>query len=401
MKPKDSKATTKARSPVPASGYSDATRIAVQETAARVQEMHQAIAGKSFDVLTKIPVVSGPATIAKAIHDAVSGGIYAAIHHGAGGALGAAALIERHLPERGQDAPPGRIASSVRSALNGVFGDHLEQIGNVLAIEMGIYVQGRPVAIESAALAATFPKPGMRLCVLIHGLACDEHCWEPAAADALDFGARLNADFGFTPLYLRYNTGLPIDENATRLSALLERLLTAWPVPVETLLLIGHSMGGLVARQACERAVADALAWPEKTCMLACLGSPHLGAPLERLGQLANKALDATRVTAPLGRIAAARSQGIKDLRHGLRPDPKTTHQIALRFIGSSLTDDVDHPLAEWLGDGLVTLGSATGHPLVGDVESTRLGGIAHMALTTDARVYACLQSWLKAIAAP
>ncbi len=105
----------------------------------------------------------------------------------------------------------------------------------------------------------------------------------------------------------------------------------------------------------------------------------------------------ATLVTA---RVLEGRSSGIKDLRHGLRPDPKTTHQIALRFIGSSLTDDVDHPLAEWLGDGLVTLGSATGHPLVGDVESTRLGGIAHMALTTDARVYACLQSWLKAIAA-
>ena len=138
-------------STTPATGYSDAARIAVQETTARVQEMHRAIAGKTFDVLTQIPLVAAPAAIARLIHDAVSGSIYAAIHHGTGSALGAAAAIERQLPTGADNAPPSRAASSVRSALNGVFGDHLAQIGNVLAIEMGIYVDGKRVALDRTA----------------------------------------------------------------------------------------------------------------------------------------------------------------------------------------------------------------------------------------------------------
>ena len=391
-------------SPPTGTGYSDAARVAVQETAARVQEMHRAIAGKSFDVLTRIPVIAGPAAFAQAMHDAIAGGVYAAIHHGTGGVLGAAALVERALPEG--EGPPNRTVSSVRSALNAAFGDHLAGTHNVLAIAMGIYVDGREVPLDSDALRAAFPAAGQRLCVFIHGLAFDEHCWECPSGDngngadgVVDFGARLQAEFGHTPLYLRYNTGLPIADNGTRLAILFEQLLATWPEPVEELLLIGHSMGGLIARNACEQAAAGGLIWPQLTRMLICLGSPHLGSPWEKLGHAANTALQLSDITAPLGKIAAARSQGIKDLRHGpaANPgDPATEHGIALRFLGSTLTDDIDHPLAEWFGDGLVTLGSATSHPISGNVESTRLGGIGHMALVTEPRVYAQISTWLK-----
>lgn len=394
--------------PIPAgTGYSDAARVAVQETTARVQEMHRAIAGKSFDVLTRIPVVAGPAAFAQAMHDAIAGGIYAAIHHGTGGVLGAAAMIERALPEG--EGQPNRTVSSVRSALNAAFGDHLAGTHNVLAIAMGIYVDGREVPLDSDSLRVAFPTAGQRLCIFIHGLAFDEHCWEcpsgksgKSADGAVDFGTRLQAEFGHTPLYLRYNTGLPIADNGTRLAILLEQLLAAWPEPVEELLLIGHSMGGLIARNACEQAAAGGLIWPQLTRMLVCLGSPHLGSPWEKLGHATHTALLLSDITAPLGKIAAARSQGIKDLRHGPavrsgEPDRAATeHGIALRFLGSTLTDDIDHPLAEWFGDGLVTLGSATSHAITGNVESTRLGGIGHMALVTEPRVYAQISTWLK-----
>jgi hypothetical protein len=154
-------------------------------------------------------------------------------------------------------------------------------------------------------------------------------------------------------------------------------------------------MGGLIARNACEQAAADDLDWPQVTRMLVCLGSPHLGSPLERLGHAVNTALHRHEITAPLGKIAATRSQGVKDLRHGPGASAATPHAIALRFLGSTLTDDVDHPLAEWFGDGLVTMGSATGHPVTGDVQSARIGGIPHMALATEPRVYAQIKAWL------
>ena len=379
----------------PETGYSDAAKVAVQETAARVEEMHQAIAAQSFAILARIPFVAGPAAVVRQAHDAIAGSVYAAIHHGAGGLLGAAAAVERSLPTSTDDAPPGRLASGVRSALNAAFGDHLAQTGNVLAIDMGIHAGGTALALDQTALATAFPQGGRRLCVFVHGLAFDEHCWQPAGAGAVDFGQELRTSFGFTPLYLRYNTGQPIAGNGARLADLLESLIDAWPMPVDELLLIGHSMGGLIARDACEQAAARDLRWPRVTRMLICLGSPHLGSPLERLGQTVTVALRQTDITAPLARIAATRSQGIKDLRHGPGANPVTPHTIALRFLGGTLTDDVDHPLADWFGDGLVTMGSATRHPVTGDVRSARLGGIAHMALTTDPRVYAQIRAWL------
>lgn len=386
-------------SPPPTTGYSDAARVAVQETAARVQEMHRAIAGRSFDMLTSIPVISGPAALAKAMHDAIAGGVYAAIHHGTGSVLGAASMIERNLPANEIDGPPNRTVSSMRSALNAAFGDHLAGTNNVLAITMGVYVGGREIPLDSDSLRAAFPAGSKQLCLFLHGLAFDEHCWECGAEqNVVDFGTQLQADFGLTPVFLRYNTGLPIDDNGTQLAILLEQLLATWPEPVEELLLIGHSMGGLIARNACEQAAAAGLVWPQLTRMLICLGSPHLGSPWERLGHVTNTALQLSDITAPLGKIAAARSQGIKDLRHGPDTNPEATHDIAFRFLGSTLTDDVDHPLAEWFGDGLVTLGSATEHPLTGDVKSVRLGGIGHMALLTEPRVYAEISHWLQEI---
>lgn len=382
--------------PPPGTGYSDAARVAVQETTTRVQEMHEAIAAKTFDVLDKIPGVAVPAGWVRQAHDLIAGGVYAAVHHGSGGLLSAGAMVEKQIPE--SDAPPGRLASGVRSALNAAFGDHLAQMGNVLAIDMGLYRDDAQVAIETAALEQAFPDRRDRLCLFIHGLAFDEHSWLPANDGELDFGQQLQADFGFQPLYLRYNTGLPIADNGAHLSTLLETLVACWPVPLRELVLIGHSMGGLIARQACEVAAEEGSNWLNPTKMLLCLGSPHLGSPVERLGEFTAQALKLSRITAPLAKVGDARSQGIKDLRHGPGAKPETPHRIALRFIGSTLTDDVDHPLADWFGDGLVTLGSTTEHPVTGNVDSARIGGIAHMGLTCDARVYTRIKDWLTAL---
>jgi hypothetical protein len=133
--------------------------------------------------------------------------------------------------------------------------------------------------------------------------------------------------------------------------------------------------------------------------MLVSLGSPHGGSPVERMGESLTRALRLSAVTAPLGNLAASRSQGIQDLRHGPGPArevPGHGH-IAYRFVASSLVEDGAHPLANVLGDGLVTPSSATGHAHAGDVQVAHLGRLGHMGLLTDARVYALLLAWLEA----
>lgn len=353
--------------PPPRTGYSEAARTALQETSARVQEMHGAIAARAFDVLQKIPLVAAPATLVRHTHDAIAGGVYAAVRFGGGGLLGLAAQLENGRrrakapapPTELPPDPPNRLASSLRSALNAAFGDHLAGARSVLAIPMAIHRAGHAVPLTRAALAAAFPAAGERLCLFIHGLAYDERCWDVPATgnpkigkDGVDIPRRLATELGYCTLTLRYNTGLPIVENGAQLAVLLETLLAQWPCAPRELVIVGHSMGGLVARSACARACDAGLNWPGRTRMVICLGSPHLGSPLERLGHLATTALGLSTITVPLARVAAQRSRGIQDLRHGVSDG--FAKGIAWRFVGGSLAEDPENPLGELIGDGLV-----------------------------------------------
>jgi hypothetical protein len=172
---------------------------------------------------------------------------------------------------------------------------------------------------------------------------------------------------------------------------------------VKELVLVGHSMGGLVARSAHAAALARGLKWPERSTLLICLGSPHQGAPLEKIGHLAEAALGLSTVTKPLGRIAKARSRGIKDLRHGVAGQAASTtpRGLALRLVAGSLADESSHPVTAWfgdlIGDGLVRSSSATDAGLSGDVQRVELAGLGHMALLNHPRVYALLRGWLGA----
>jgi len=393
------------------SGYSPALKTGLQETTTRVQEMHQAIAGLSFQMLSWIPGLAGPVRLARNTHDAIADGIYAAIRQGVGGALTVADLLEPHavaaIKPAASTEPPSRLAVGLHSALNAAVGDHLRDSANPLAITMGFYADGHRMPPTPAGLSAHLPQPGDRLCLFVHGLGCDEHHWQrtTAATDddapSRDYGQQLQADLGYTPLYLRYNSGLPVADNGQELARQLEHLLAVYPQPIRELVIIGHSMGGLVARSAAQYAADQGLAWLPLTRMIICLGSPHRGAPLEQLGQRITETLHRSPITAPLGKIAAARSAGIRNLRYGLQrvaepdPHPPALPGVALRFIGASLAQDPDHPLGHWLGDGLVTLDSATAPNLPGDVATVRLGGLHHMALLNDPRVYPQIRQWL------
>ena len=252
-----------------------------------------------------------------------------------------------------EEAMPRREA--VISALNGVVGDHLERTGNPLALKMELRRR------EAA---------GPRVLLLIHGLCMNDRQWMRGGHD---HGQALAYALGYTPVYARYNSGRHIAANGHDLAAELERLLHG-PVPVESLAIIGHSMGGLVARSAVHQATEAGMAWPRQLRQMIFLGSPHHGAPLERGGNWLHRGLGISPYVAPFTRLSGLRSAGITDLRHGnlLKDDgdgdrftQRDTRKavplpagVPCYAVAGTLGDGSND---EWLGDGLVPLASALG----------------------------------------
>ena len=199
------------------------------------------------------------------------------------------------------DAPtlPRAQSAVLVAILNGVLGDHLEATGNPLAIQMRLRPEGEARS---------------RIVLLIHGLCMNDRQW---LRNGHDHGAALAREFGMTPVYLHYNTGRHVSENGRELAGLLEALLESWPEPAPELVILAHSMGGLVARSACHIGAQAGHAWPARLSQLVFLATPHHGAPLERGGSWVDLLLGLSPYTAPLGRLGMLRSAGITDLRHG------------------------------------------------------------------------------------
>lgn len=312
-------------------------------------------------------------------------------------------------------------------AVNGVFGDFLAREHNPLAIRLAFRARGRSLALTPRALADAYPAATGRLAVFIHGLCCDEQSWQlyadthwPEADGPRTYGRRLSDVHGYTPLYLRYNSGRHISESGEDFAQALEALVQHWPVAVERIALIGHSMGGLVARSASHHALAEGLRWPAQVTQVVCLGSPHHGAPLEKFGNVATVVLGALDITRPIATAINARSAGIKDLRHGAlrREDWHELDPDALlgdtrlpvlplpnaryHFVGATLGDHPDDPRGLLLGDGLVRPASAAGRhrnaslqPPFRDGDGHILCRLHHMQLLNHPEVCTHLEAWL------
>ena len=145
----------------------------------------------------------------------------------------------------------GRKLENALGILNGTIGDYLARTGNGLATPMTFVHDGAPMAVRRDVLARAYPDATSRVVVLLHGIMCTETVW--TLPEGGDYGAFLARDFGLTPLYIRYNSGLAIADNGVAFADLLESLINEWPVPVEEILLLGFSMGGLVARSRAAR----------------------------------------------------------------------------------------------------------------------------------------------------
>ena len=281
------------------------------------------------------------------------------------------------------DAPPDTPErEAVLAALNGVLGDQLEQHHNPLATPMTLRYQGRALNLNTLP-----PMPGAtgKVLLLIHGLCMNDLQWtpgEPADGDGkplADIAAMLATERGYTPVYLRYNTGRHTSQNGHELAAMLEQLLARWPVPVKEFSVVVHSMGGLVIRSAVHTAQQHPLHWPQQLKNIVFLGTPHHGAPLERAGNWIDVVLGATPFSKPFAKLGQLRSSGITDLRYGhvldadwvgqdrfqRKPDarqPLPLPEGVACYTVAATTAAKRSPLAERvIGDGLVPLPSALG----------------------------------------
>ena len=378
------------------------TGTGFQRVAHRVQQMHERIAEVSFRNLSRAPLVNVGSAAVKPLHDGITSGVYGAVR-GIGGVAFRLldGLLQRAEQSHLRQLRPANMPAPLLSAVNGAFGDYLLRQRNPLALRMGFYHHGKPLQMTQAAPHALYPQASGNVVVFIHGLCCDESSWQLFSSGEHAGNhpyAELLAQQGYTPFFLRYNTGISIEQNGRLLAQILNKLYAAYPQPLARLVLIGHSMGGLVARAACSHGVASAAAWSDRISHVFCLGSPHLGAPLEKVAHLGTRLMQAFDVTQPLAEMIDDRSTGIKDLRHGKsarkRPPlpahvPMRPPQAHFHFIGSTMGLRRGNPLTKWLGDGLVRLDSATADHLADDISV--LEGLNHMQLLNHPRVYAIL----------
>jgi pimeloyl-ACP methyl ester carboxylesterase len=298
--------------------------------------------------------------------------------------------------------PAGGHAAVTRSstgqaalcALNGLWGDHFAARHEGLAVRAAVRSGCADVAVETRAVAAAFPGATPRLAVFLHGLAESESVWRRGGRPT--YGDLLR-DGGVTPVYVRYNSGLTLAANGAVVSELLERLVETWPVRVEEIHLVGHSMGGLVVGTACHRARLDDRAWLPAVRTVVTLGTPHLGAPLAKAVWLAEGLLSRFPEAQPLARVLAARSVGIQGLRAGLEL-PVLPH-ATYRLVAATVTRDPRHPAAVLLGDGLVGVTSAWHQGRTGWTAGVgaqiHLGDAHHFSLLNHPEVGRLLRAWL------
>ncbi len=309
----------------------------------------------------------------------------------------------------------GAERGSLLAAINGVVGDYLAATGNSLAIEMRLCLAGQPIELSSDKIRALVPE-SRKILLLMHGSCLDESSW---LRKGHDHGAALAAEFGYVPLYLRYNSGLHISENGRALAAMLENLLKAWPWPVEDFVILAHSMGGLVARSACLVASEESLIWRSKLKTMITMGCPHHGAPLERSGNWVDQILEISRYSSPFARLGRIRSAGVTDLRYGnvldehwigrdrfaRMNDPRESIQLPDGVACFTIAATTASSPAKILpGDGLVPVESALGqhkNPFLAldFKESHRCiaWGTNHLGLLSSKFVYQQLVEWLRA----
>lgn len=337
------------------------------------------------------------------------------------------------LSDKFPDKFPDKFSNKVKvgtdksmSILNGLIGDYLADKELAIAVQMAFYHQHHALALDTQSLQQAFSGAdgkGLtnKLCIMVHGLGCTERVWGMKSDSEQTYGSLLADDLGYTPLYVRYNTGLHISHNGQMLAELMTELLENYPIEVKEVIFITHSMGGLVTRSACFYGSQFEKPWTNKVRQLYFLGSPHLGADLEKFSSVVTKTLKTLPLpyTQLLGALFDMRSSGIKDLRFGYVRDEDWQGQDEQSLVNNKQTvpllegadhfvitgtvhKDSEHVLSQFFGDALVRKYSATGQsdndkhhlPFLPEnqAEFTQL---MHVRLAQSRRVYKQILHWV------
>lgn len=381
-----------------------ATRIASRT--AGLLHLGSGLAGEIVDVVERMhgTIERFPSPLGKVENDrttGITGMVYRGIRRCFGIVADSLGSGARGLTRiAGEDESPSWVTT--RGIINGVFGDALESKGNPLAQTMRLV--SRQGATESPTMV-----------IFLHGLCMTELGWQ--RGEFAEFEAWCRTGLKAKTAHIRYNSGRRISINGRELSGLLEA--TVKNEDVQQLILVGHSMGGLLVRSAGH--YGRELKWLERLTHVAMLGTPHHGAPLERLGNFANGLLKKTPYTTPLAHLGDLRSAGIKDLRftnlvdedwegraHDL-PHPEGKQEVPLikhvnyLMVAATRSVEVREPVWRSKDDLLVPVASAWGLANTGEdllnhssVRRELISNIDHMALLGHREVMQITRTWLQ-----
>jgi len=372
------------------------------------------------------PFGTAPAKVPVGLHGLIYGvlqtssaGIYQAVRQVArsvGGGFDAALQGRGPGPGLAQQQSSQQRAAFV-SILNGVLGDHMSARKNPLTITMGFRHNGQTLEVSTTALSGTFPQAKNRLLVLLHGHCMNEQHW---TRNGHNHGQVLAQANDCTPVYVGYNTGLHVSQNGRALADQLEALVQAWPTPVQEVLIVGYSMGGLLARSAFHYGEQAGHQWMHSVSKLLFVGTPHHGSMLERAGNLVDVALESCPYSAALARLGKIRSAGTTDLRHGnvidedwvgrdrfapggdcRQPLPLPTH-VQCYAIAALIAQAGGKLQKKLVGDGLVPLRSALGQHRnakralrFAPGRQKVFTGLSHFGLLDSRAVCDQLQEWI------
>lgn len=306
----------------------------------------------------------------------------------------------------------GRLSQSI---LNGVVGDYLDEKQNPLAIKMGFYHHFHQLDMDASLIEQLSDLAiSNKVVVLVHGLTNLETVWNfekeagdnsSGNSDLRNYGTLLQDEFAYTPLFVRYNTGLPIESNGQQLSELLDTLFQNYPMAIDELVLIGFSMGGLLLRHAQKNAIDHQKPWIKALNRCLYIGTPHEGSPLEKFGHITGEVVR----NIPLDYVnhwaewIDIRSQGIKDLKHGLKPlsDGQNSNQCDTFYSGSkhyfisgSVSSDKHDIQGKLFGDSLVRQGSAIPSSRPIDSKFAQFENLPHVPLAHSEKVYQQISKW-------
>jgi pimeloyl-ACP methyl ester carboxylesterase len=388
-------------------------RLAFQEAAGTFDGLHSIHGSVAERVFRRTGPGGAPA---QWMHDRIVGAVYGGLKMSV---LGMGRLADAGVARRPRVVSNTPRGAAVVGAINGLIGDTLERRQSALHQPMAVRVQGEPVGTTRGELGAGFPQATDRIAIFLHGLMETEFSWRWGSRETGEsYGTLLERELGMTPVYVRYNSGRHISENGRSLADLVEEVVANWPVPVSEVALIGHSMGGLVARSGAYRADLDRMVWPTLVRQIVSLGTPHMGAPLEQAVHYVSAGLDKLPETRPFSRFLRRRSGGIRDLRQGslVDEDWRDRDRDVLRaeaiaevpllagvthcFVTATITRSPRHPLGRLVGDCLVLQASGSGRSrtrrIAFDEEyGHHVGGTHHIALLNHPAVYDKLRSWL------